>query len=147
MFERYNEKARRVIFTARYEASELGTPQIEVEHLLLGVLGEDRELRNYFLPTYRTVEAVRTEVEEHLDLGPPIPATADMPLSQACKRVLAYTMDEADHHGDRTIEPGHLLAGILRENESFAAGWLWRRGVRLEAVRKTLGGVLSVPLR
>ena len=53
MFERYTEKARRVIFFARYEASQFGSPYIETEHLLLGLLREDKALANRFLRSQR----------------------------------------------------------------------------------------------
>jgi len=53
MFERYTEKARRVIFFARYEASQFGSPYIETEHLLLGLLREDKQLANRFLRPMR----------------------------------------------------------------------------------------------
>ena len=55
MFERYTEKARRVIFFARYEASQFGSPYIETEHLLLGLLREDKALANRFLRSHAAV--------------------------------------------------------------------------------------------
>ena len=68
MFERYTEKARRVIFFARYEASQFGSPYIETEHLLLGLLREDKALTNRFL---RQHSSVRRSLS--------MPATAGMP--------------------------------------------------------------------
>jgi len=56
MFERYTEKARRVIFFARYEASQFGSPYIETEHLLLGLLREDKALTNRFLRSHASVD-------------------------------------------------------------------------------------------
>ena len=58
MFERYTEKARRVIFFARYEASQFGSPYIETEHLLLGLLREDKALTNRFLRSHASVECI-----------------------------------------------------------------------------------------
>ena len=63
MFERYTEKARRTIFFGRYEASPFGSPYIESEHLLLGVLRENRSLVNTFLHSYGALETLRKEVE------------------------------------------------------------------------------------
>ncbi|HEY4677253.1 MAG TPA: Clp protease N-terminal domain-containing protein, partial [Candidatus Angelobacter sp.] len=63
MFERYTEKARRVIFFARYEASQFGSTHIETEHLLLGLLREDRALTHRFLPGTSTVEDIRKQIE------------------------------------------------------------------------------------
>jgi len=61
MFERYTEKARRIVFFARYEASEFGSPTIETEHLLLGILREDKALANHFLPSNHSVASIRQE--------------------------------------------------------------------------------------
>ena len=65
MFERYTEKARRVIFFARYEASQFGSPYIESEHLLLGLLREDKALANRFLRSHAAIESIRKQVEAH----------------------------------------------------------------------------------
>ena len=63
MFERYTEKARRVIFFARYEASQYGSPYIETEHLLLGLMREDKALANRFLRSHGSIESIRKEIE------------------------------------------------------------------------------------
>ena len=65
MFERYTEKARRVIFFARYEASQFGSPYIETEHLLLGLLREDKALANRFLRSHAAMESIRKQIEAH----------------------------------------------------------------------------------
>ena len=65
MFERYTEKARRVIFFARYEASQFGSPCIETEHLLLGLLREDKALAARFLRSSTSVESIRKQIEAH----------------------------------------------------------------------------------
>ena len=78
MFESYTEKARRVIFFARYEASQFGSPYIETEHLLLGLLREDKALTNRFLRSHASIESIRKQIEgrtpsprEGLDLRGP----------------------------------------------------------------------------
>jgi hypothetical protein len=68
MVERYTEKARRVIFFARYEASQFGSPCIETEHLLLGLLREDKALANRFLRSSASVESIRKQIEAHTTL-------------------------------------------------------------------------------
>ena len=65
MFERYTEKARRVIFFARYEASQFGSPYIETEHLLLGLLREDKTMANRFLRSQAALESIRKQIEAH----------------------------------------------------------------------------------
>ena len=63
MFERYTEKARRVIFFARYEASQYGSPSIETEHLLLGLMREDKGLTNRFLRSHSSIDSIKKEIE------------------------------------------------------------------------------------
>jgi ATP-dependent Clp protease ATP-binding subunit ClpA len=63
MFEKYTERARRVIFFARYEASQFGSSYIETEHLLLGILREDKALTNRFLRSHASVEWIRKQIE------------------------------------------------------------------------------------
>ena len=90
MFERYTEKARRVIFFARYEASQFGSPYIETEHLLLGLLREDKALTNRFLRSHASVESIRKQIEGHTTIREKVSTSVDLPLSNECKRVLAY---------------------------------------------------------
>src|SRR6202140_4779469 len=94
MFERYTEKARRVIFFARYEASQFGSAQIETEHLLLGVLREDKALANRFLRSAATVESIRQQIEELATRSGKVSTSVDLPLSHESKRVLAYAAEE-----------------------------------------------------
>src|SRR6202020_1812884 len=96
MFERYTEKARRVIFFARYEASQFGSPYIEPEHLLLGLLREDKALTNKFLRSHASVESIRKQIEGHTTIREKVSTSVDLPLSNECKRVLAYAAEEAE---------------------------------------------------
>jgi len=88
MFERYTEKARRTIFFGRYEASQFGSPYIESEHLLLGLLREDKSLANTFLSSHGAVESVRKQVEERTVIRARVSTSVDLPLSNECKRIL-----------------------------------------------------------
>jgi ATP-dependent Clp protease ATP-binding subunit ClpC len=92
MFERYTEKARRVIFFARYEASQFGSPFIETEHLLLGIIREDKPLTSRFL--HSQVESIRKQVDSHTVVREKTSTSVDLPLSNESKRVLAYAADE-----------------------------------------------------
>src|SRR5689334_14373948 len=96
MFERYTEKARRVIFFARYEASQFGSPYIETEHMLLGVLREDKGFTRRFVHGETGVEAVRAQIEAATFKGEKVSTSVDLPLSNECKRVLAYAAEEAE---------------------------------------------------
>src|SRR5437588_1056690 len=136
MFERYTEKARRVIFFARYEASLVGAPAIEPEHLLLGVLREDREVVRRFFPRASVnIEAIRKEIEGRTLLREKISTSVELPLAPETKRVLAYAHEESDRLQHRHIGTEHLLLGLLREDRSMAAELLYERGLRLNAVR------------
>jgi ATP-dependent Clp protease ATP-binding subunit ClpC len=139
MFERYTEKARRVIFFARYEASQFGSPYIETEHLLLGLLREDKALTNRFLRSHAVVESIRKQVEAHTTIREKVSTSVDLPLSNESKRVLAHAAEEAERMSNKHIGPEHLLLGLLRTQESFAAALLKERGLQVDAVREDLG--------
>ncbi len=138
MFERYTEKARRVIFFARYEASQFGSPYIETEHLLLGLLREDKALTNRFLRSHASVESIRKQIEQHTTVREKVSTSVDLPLSNECKRVLAYAAEEAERLSHKHIGTEHLLLGLLREEKCFAAEILTERGLRLPAIREEL---------
>jgi ATP-dependent Clp protease ATP-binding subunit ClpC len=141
MFERYTEKARRVIFFARYEASQFGSPFIETEHLLLGLLREDKALTNRFLRSHTSIESIRKQIEGRTPIREKVSTSVDLPLSQECKRVLAYAAEEAERLTHKHIGTEHLLLGLLREDKSFAAEILHERGLRLSTLREELSRV------
>jgi ATP-dependent Clp protease ATP-binding subunit ClpC len=141
MFERYTEKARRVIFFAFYEASQLGSPYIETEHVLLGILREDKALTNRFLRSHAAVESIRKEIEAHTVIREKVSTSVPLPLSNDCKRVLAYAAEEAEQLAHQHIGTGHLMLGLLRDDQSFAAGLLHERGVSLSTAREELSRV------
>ena len=138
MFERYTEKARRVIFFARYEASQFGSPYIETEHLLLGLLREDKTLTNRFLRSHASVESIRKQIEGHTTIREKVSTSVDLPLSNECKRVLAYAAEEAERLSHKHIGTEHLLLGLLREEKCFAAEILHERGLKLTTIREDL---------
>jgi ATP-dependent Clp protease ATP-binding subunit ClpC len=91
----YTEQARRTMFFGRYEASQLGSPYIESEHLLLGLLREDEAIAHTFLP-HGGDESIRKEVEGQTVIPEKVSTSvADLPLSNECKRILAYAAEEA----------------------------------------------------
>src|SRR6266849_2191554 len=103
MFERYTEKARRATFFGRYEASQLGSPFIETEHLLLGLFRENKELMRQVLPKV-DFETARQDVVSRLKSDTDsIPTNVDLPLSERAKRVLMYAAEEAGRLNHRHI--------------------------------------------
>jgi ATP-dependent Clp protease ATP-binding subunit ClpC len=138
MFERYTEKARRVIFFARYEATQYGSPYIETEHLLLGLLREDKAMANRFLRTHGTIESIRKEIEQRITIRERISTSVDVPLSQECHRILKFAAEEADRLSHKHVGTEHLLLGILREEKCFGSELLQERGLRLSTLRDEL---------
>jgi ATP-dependent Clp protease ATP-binding subunit ClpA len=138
MFERYTEKARRVIFFARYEASQFGAPYIETEHLLLGLLQEDKALAFRFFTQRSDYQSIRQEIQNVTPLREPVSTSVDMPLSNESKRILEYAAEEAERLSHRHIGTEHLLLGILREEDCFATELLKKQGLSLSAIREEL---------
>ena len=137
MLERYTENARRAIFFAHYEASQFGSVYIEPEHLLLGVVREDRAFTLRFLASSARSE-IRSKIEEHTAPRERKSSSADLPLSSGTKRVLAFAAEEAETLHHRHVGCEHLFLGLMREQNSFAAELIARFGVRLEQVRDAL---------
>jgi len=134
MFERYTEKARRVIFFARYEASEFGSVCIETEHILLGLLREDKALFFRLLPKL-TYQDIHKEVTAHTVVKEKVATSVDLPLSDESKRVLAFSAEEAESLNHRHIGTEHLLLGLLREKKHPAAQLLQQHGAELAKLR------------
>ncbi|RPI26633.1 MAG: ATP-dependent Clp protease ATP-binding subunit [Acidobacteria bacterium] len=146
MFEKYTEKARRVIFFARYEASQLGSRSIETEHILLGLLREDKALASRFFPRTETaLENIRKQVEGRSPSREKVSTSVELPLSDESKRVLTYAAEEADRLLCNYIGTEHLLLGLLREEKSFAANILYEKGLRLTRVREELAPASDRP--
>jgi len=144
MFERYTEKARRLIFYARYEASEFGASEIDTEHLLLGLLREDRVDLRLFMPQAESGEAVEAQVKARLARLKKSLTSVDLPLSNGAKRVLAYAAEEAERLRHRHIGTEHLALGLLREEKCIAAEVMRSNGADLKQLRKA---VLETPPR
>jgi hypothetical protein len=132
MFERYTEKARRVIFFARYEASQYGSREIDTEHLLLGLIREDKALYRWLPKT--DLRTIRQRVDDHSPKHPPTSTAVDLPLSAAGKRVLKHAADEADRLANKHIGTEHLLLGLLDE-EGLAAKLLLEGGADAAKMR------------
>ena len=138
MLERFTEKARRVIFFARYEASQYGSPCIETEHLLLGLVREDKGLANRYLRAQGSIESIRKEIESRITIRERISTSVEVPLSAESKRILGFAAEEADRLGHKHVGTEHLLLGILREEKCFGAEILQERGLApLSFARRT----------
>ena len=144
MFERYTERARRVLFFARYEASQLGSISIEIEHLLLGLIREGKGLTSrIFARSHLSLENIRKEIEGRTIFREKVSTSVEIPFSTETKRVLQYSAEEADRLLHNYIGTEHLLLGILREERSVAASILTERGMRLNTVREDIVQLLN----
>ena len=140
MFERYTEKARRVIVFGRQEASNFGSMTIETEHLLLGLLREDRNVAERFTPDKAAWTYIHDAVTKRVTKKPELPTSIDIPLSLECQRILTYAAEEAVRLR-HFIGTEHLLLGMLREEKCVAAQILQEQGLKLEAIRGELAGL------
>jgi ATP-dependent Clp protease ATP-binding subunit ClpC len=136
MFERYTVKARQTVFFARYAASQLGSPQIEIEHLLLGVLRADIDLATRLVGAARQLEPIRERIEKQRPAQPSFSTSIDVPVSEESKRALTYAAEEAALLHHQHIGPEHLLLGMLRLDESFTAQLLRENGITPERLRE-----------
>ena len=156
MFERYTEKARRVIFFARYEASQFGAPAIEPEHLLLGLMREDKTLTGRFFPRAQvSIESIRKEIEGRTLLREKISTSVELPLAPETKHVLAYAHEESADVGsifnkvalrapgiknaimnDFTPRAQQVLALALKEAERFNHNYVGTEHLLLGLLRE-----------
>ena len=123
----YSESSRLSIFYARQEASSFSSSEITLEHLLLGVIRQDRDLAARIGP--QGVEEIRCAIESAERNPRRVPPSEDLRISDPAKRALAVAHIFGTHDG-AAIEPRHLLRGILRERDSLAARLLRDHGVR-----------------
>ena len=135
MFERYTERARQMIVLTRYEAAQFGSTTIETEHLLLALI-MDSNLVSRFLRT--SGEVIRMEIEGRITIREKVSTSVDLPLSNECKRILAYAAEETERLNHRLIGTEHLLLGILHEENCMAADILQRYSLRLNEIREEL---------
>jgi ATP-dependent Clp protease ATP-binding subunit ClpC len=144
MFEKYNEKARRALFFARYEASKLGSRVIESEHILLGVLREGEEIIKEVLARFNVKpEQIRREVEGDRLFVDRISSSAELPLSEESKKILAYASHEAESMLHQHVGTEHLLIGILRVEASTAARILTTKGLNVYSLREETISILK----
>ena len=148
MFERYTERARRVIFFARYEASQLGSAAIETEHLLLGLIREGKGLTSrLFSRSHLSMDQIRKEVEGRSPYREKVSTSVEIPLSVESKRVLGHAAEEAERMLHNYIGTEHILLGLMREERSAAASILAEKGMRLASVREDILALLNEKAR
>jgi len=143
MFERFTEKARRVIVYAQEEARMLNQNYIGTEHLLLGLIREQDGIAAKALESLNiSLEDVHSQVEELIGRGTFVP-TGHIPFTPRAKKVLELSLREALQLGHNYIGTEHILLGLIREGEGVAAQVLLNLGADLEKVRSAVIQLLS----
>jgi ATP-dependent Clp protease ATP-binding subunit ClpA len=143
MFERFTDRARRVIVFAQEEARLLNHDYIGTEHLLLGLIHDGEGVAAKALESLGiSLQAVRREVEESIGQGQSAP-TGHIPFTPRAKKVLELSLRDALQLGHNYIGTEHLLLGLLREGKGVAAQVLVKLGADLSRVRQQVIGLLS----
>src|SRR5437868_5963345 len=137
MFDRFTDRARRVMGLARQEAQRFNHEYIGTEHILLGLIQEGsgvaaNVLRNLDID----LDKIRREVEKIVQSGPSMVTMGQLPFTPRAKKVLELAVEEASNLGHNYIGTEHLLLGLIRENEGIAAQVLLNLGTKLEEVRE-----------
>ena len=135
MWQRFTERARRVVFFAQEEAGRLGENYVSTEHLLLGLVRENDSVAARILDRMGvSLGRIRSEIERQVTRGDGR-LGQDMQLTPRAKRVIDLAYDEARQLGNNYIGTEHLLLGLIREGEGLAGRVLAKLGVELERTR------------
>jgi len=136
MWQRFTERARKVVFYAQEEAQKFGEGYVSTEHLLLGLVRESDSVAARVLDKLGvSLGRIRAEVEKQLPRGDARP-NQDMTLTPRAKRVIDLAYDEARNLNNNYIGTEHLLLGLIREGDGLAGRVLAKMGVELEKARR-----------
>jgi ATP-dependent Clp protease ATP-binding subunit ClpC len=143
MFERFTERARRVVVLAQQEARMLNHNYIGTEHILLGLIREGDGVAARALTTMGiSLDAVRQAVEDIIGRGTQAPSEGHIPFTPRSKKVLELSLREARQLGASYIGTEHILLGLIHEGDGVAAQVLVSSGVDLNRARQQVIGVL-----
>ncbi|MGR3309803.1 MAG: ATP-dependent Clp protease ATP-binding subunit [Candidatus Brocadiales bacterium] len=144
MFDRFTDRARKVMTLAREEARKFNHEYIGTEHILLGLVKEGSGVAANVLQNLDiALKKIRIEIEKIVQTGPDLVSVGQLPFTPRVKKVLEYAMDEARNFNHNYIGTEHILLGLLREQEGVAAQVLLNLGVKLEDVREEVISVLG----
>jgi ATP-dependent Clp protease ATP-binding subunit ClpC len=143
VFERFSDRARRVVVLAQEEARMLNHDHIGTEHILLGLVREGEGVAARVLTALEIgLDDVRSEVEQIIGQGQSAPA-AQIPFTPRAKKVMELSLREALQLGHNYIGTEHILLGLVREGEGVGAEVLKKRGATLDGVRAHVVSLLS----
>lgn len=141
MWQRFTERARKVVFFAQEEAQKFGEGYVSTEHLLLGLVRESDSVAARVLERLGvSLSRIRTEVEKQLPRGDARPSQ-EMTLTPRAKRVIDLAYDEQRNLNNNYIGTEHLLLGLIREGDGLAGRVLAKLGVELERARREVGAL------
>ncbi len=139
MFDKFTDRARKVMALAREEAKRFNHEYIGTEHILLGLVKEGSGVAANVLQNLDIdLKKIRMEVEKIVQTGPDLVSVGQLPFTPRVKKVLEYAIEEARSMGHNYIGTEHQLLGLLREQEGVAAQVLLNLGVKLEDVREEI---------
>ena len=143
MFERFTDRARRVVVLAQEESRLLSHNYIGTEHLLLGLLAEREGIAARALESLNvTLEVAREQVEEIIGPGQQQPH-GHIPFTPRAKKILELSLREALALGSEVIDTEHLLLGLVDEGDGVGAQILQRLGAPASAIKETVAGVVN----
>ncbi|MBN1526782.1 MAG: AAA family ATPase, partial [Candidatus Omnitrophica bacterium] len=144
MFNRFTERARKVILLAKEEAKRFNHDYIGTEHILLGLVREGEGVAAAVLASFGlSSDKIRLEVEKLVQPGPSTTISGDLPFTPKAKKVIELAMEEARALGHNYIGTEHLLLGLIREGEGVASQVLMNLGLELERVREEVMNLLG----
>jgi len=144
MFERFTDRARKVMQLANQEAQRFNHEYIGTEHILLGLVKEGSGVAANVLKNLDIdLRKVRTEVEKLVQAGPEMVTIGKLPQTPRAKKVIDYSIEEARNLNHNYVGTEHLLLGLLREQEGVAAQVLMNLGLKLEDVREEVLNLLG----
>ncbi|MBL7092092.1 MAG: ATP-dependent Clp protease ATP-binding subunit [Candidatus Omnitrophica bacterium] len=144
MFNRFTERARKVIILAKEEARRFNHDYIGTEHILLGLIREGEGVASAILQNMGlSLDKIRLEIEKLVQPGPATVVSGDVPFTPRAKRVIELSMEEARQLGHNYIGTEHLLLGLLREGEGVAAQVLLGLGLDLNKLRSEVMELLG----
>ena len=145
MFNRFTERARKVIILAKEEAKRFNHDYIGTEHILLGLIREGEGVASAVLQNLGlTPDNIRLEIEKLVQAGPATVVSGDIPFTPRAKKVIELAMDEARNLGHNYIGTEHLLLGLIREGEGVASQVLLNLGLDLNKVRSEVVNLLGL---
>ncbi len=144
MFDRFTERARKVVMLAKEEARKFNHDYIGTEHILLGLLREGEGVAAAVLQSLSlNLDMIRQEVEKMVQPGTGPMISGDIPFTPKSKKVIEFAMEEARSLGHNYIGTEHLLLGLIRETEGMASRVLLNLGLNLEKVRQEVMELLG----